>query len=168
MLGTSFNVNLDGDEVTIAVIEGRVAVQAEGAEEKAAEQLIRLNNASQGTAELDTLKEGVVLLAGEVAQISRTSEPVFETIVHNTEKYQSWRFGYIRFNNEPLGAVIDEINRYSTIRLVIEDPDIEDMNVSGVFRTSDIDNAIAGLELIFPIKVLHLESHYSIVSTNDR
>lgn len=166
VLGTSFNVNWDGNEVIVAVIEGRVAVQLEGAEESAAERLINLTDATRVSGDSGTLTDGVVLLAGEVAQISRTSEPIFETVVHTTNKYESWRFGYIRFDNEPLSTVIAEINRYSRTRLVIEDADIAGMKVSGVFRTADVDNTISGLELIIPIKVVRSGDHYSIVSAN--
>jgi len=166
VLGTSFSVNWHGREVTVAVVEGRVAVQAEGTEPTAVEYLMRLNDASSTSADSGDLKHGVVLLAGEVAQISRATEPVIETVSRNTERYQSWRFGYVRFDNEPLSTVIEEINRYSSIQLAIEDPGIADMKVSGVFRTSDIDNAISNLELIFPIKVLDRGDHYLIVSAN--
>ena len=168
VLGTSFNVNWDGRDVTVAVIEGQVAVQAEGAEETAVEHLIRLNNASGSSPGSMALQQGVVLEAGDVAQISRTAEPVIEAVSGNTDRYQSWRFGYIRFDDEPLSIVIKELNRYSSTRLSVESPDIANMKVSGVFRTSDIDNTISGLELIFPIKVLDRGDHMLIVSANDR
>ena len=168
VLGTSFNVNWDGRDVTVAVIEGQVAVQAEGAEQMAAEHLVRLNNAGGGLPGSTALQHGVVLEAGDVAQISRTAEPVIEAVSGGTDRYQSWRFGYIRFDDEPLSAVIKELNRYSSTRLSVESPDIANMKVSGVFRTSDIDNTISGLELIFPIKVLDRGDHMLIVSASDR
>ena len=168
VLGTSFNVNWDGRDVTVAVVEGQVTVQAEGTEETAVEHLIRLNNASGGSSEPKALQRGVVLEAGDVAQISRTAEPVIEAVSGNVDRYQSWRFGYIRFDDEPLGALIEELNRYSSTRLSVESPDIANLKVSGVFRTSDIDNTLSGLELIFPIKVLDRGDHMLIVSVSDR
>ncbi len=163
VLGTSFNVSWDGRDVTVAVIEGRVAVQAEGADQPAAANLLRLDDASGASLGSGGPGGGVVLLAGEVAQISRKTEPVIEAVSRNTDRYQSWRFGYIRFDNEPLSVVVKEINRYTSKPLDVQDARVADMKVSGVFRTSDIDNTILGLELIFPVKIVDRGDHFLIV-----
>ena len=168
VLGTSFNVNWDGRDVTVAVIEGQVAVQAEGTEAIAAEHLIRLNNAGSGSSATVAFEHGVLLQAGDVAQISRTVEPVIETVSGGTDRYQSWRFGYIRFDNEPFSRVIEELNRYTGTQLSIESVELANMRVSGVFRTSDIDGTISGLELAFPIKVLDRGDHILIVGDDSR
>ena len=166
VLGTSFNVSWDGRDVTVAVVEGRVAVQAEGSEQPAAANLLRLDDASGASLDSGEAGGGVVLLAGEVAQISRKTEPVIEAVSRNTDRYQSWRFGYLRFDNEPLSVVVNEINRYSSKRLDIQDTQVANMKVSGVFRTADIDNTISGLELILPVEIVDRGDHLLVVAAD--
>ena len=166
VLGTSFNVSWDGRDVTVAVIEGRVAVQAEGADQPAAANLLRLDDASGASLDSGEPGGGVVLLAGEVAQISRRTEPVIEAVSRNTDRYQSWRFGYIRFDDEPLRVVVKEINRYTSKPLDIQDARIANMKVSGLFHTAEIDNTISGLELIFPVKIVDRGDRFLIVAAD--
>ena len=45
-----------------------------------------------------------------------------------------------------------EINRYSERRLVLGDPSLAELRVSGVFRTGSVTNFAAALSASFPVR----------------
>jgi transmembrane sensor len=45
----------------------------------------------------------------------------------------AWREGRLRFEGKPLGEVIEEFARYSTTRVVLADPQVGKLSVSGDF-----------------------------------
>jgi transmembrane sensor len=46
----------------------------------------------------------------------------------------AWQRGQIALDSTPLADAVAEMNRYSTIRLVVEDPRAAAIRISGVFR----------------------------------
>lgn len=58
----------------------------------------------------------------------------------------TWRKGFLRFRDAPLGAVIDEINRYRPGRVVLLKRHMADEAVTGRFRIDALDTAIAQIQ----------------------
>ncbi len=52
-------------------------------------------------------------------------------------RQSSWLSGNITFTGQPLHEAISEMNRYSHRRLVVEDPELAERRVVGVFRAAD-------------------------------
>jgi transmembrane sensor len=46
----------------------------------------------------------------------------------------SWREGYLRFHETALADAVAEMNRYNTRKIVIEDPELAAIRISGSFR----------------------------------
>src|SRR5690606_34875559 len=65
----------------------------------------------------------------------------------------SWRSGVLVFDETPLAEAAAELNRYSTDRLVIDDPAIATFLVSGVFKTGDIRRFARTVEEILPVRL---------------
>ena len=62
----------------------------------------------------------------------------------------SWRDGRLVFDNDPLSRVVAEVNRYSARKVVLGDPSLAEMRVSG---TSWIADGFANLQAAFPVSV---------------
>lgn len=60
----------------------------------------------------------------------------------DTQLRTAWRQGRLIFDDRPLSYVVAELNRYQRRTIVIRDTAIAERRLSGVFDTSDIDNAV--------------------------
>ncbi|MES1199973.1 MAG: FecR domain-containing protein [Pseudomonadota bacterium] len=115
-LGTEFEVRLDGPAFEVVLVQGRVAV-GDARDIEAG----RLDDASE-------LEAGERLIAaGSIKQIF----PI------DAEAATSWRWGRVSFTQTPLPQAIAEMNRYRTAPLIIADPRVAAMNLSGTYRTAD-------------------------------
>jgi transmembrane sensor len=128
--GTVFDVRLERDnQVRVTLVEGRVLVRAD----------------RPGT-RVTTMQPSEVLLAtATAATVAR--EPEVEHVV-------SWRNGMLIFENDSLAEAVAEMNRYVRRPIVLEDPGIGRIRVSGAFRTGETDAFIEALELSFPVRVV--------------
>jgi len=50
---------------------------------------------------------------------------------------ETWPSGLIDFDQTPLSAVVAEANRYSSVQIVLADPDLASIKMSGTFRIND-------------------------------
>ncbi|OAN62269.1 FecR family protein [Sphingomonas sp. TDK1] len=114
-VGTSFVVRRDGDTVTVTLLHGRVAVT----------DLRRSGSSGAPT----YLKPGDRLRAPEMGAAHIDVQPV--------EAATAWRRGQAMFADTPLADAVAEMNRYGGPRLVLADPALASLQVSGVFATND-------------------------------
>src|SRR5690606_33355736 len=120
-VGTEFVVGLDEDGVEVTVEEGVVAVAGE-ASGSAQPRFIRRNE--QFVAAQTGPRKAVL----DAADVERRIE---------------WRKGLLVFNGQQLGAAAEEVNRYSNLRVVIDDPTLARAEFMGVFKLGDA-RAFAG------------------------
>jgi transmembrane sensor len=100
-----------------------------------------------------TLLEGRVMvgsatLAPGQQYVERQGRTVVRTIGAATENAIAWRTGLINFDDQPLSEAAAVMNRYSPEQIVISDPSIASLRVSGQFRareTSRFAEALAEL-----------------------
>jgi transmembrane sensor len=130
-LGTQFNVRADNDEVTVAVVEGRVRVNAPAGEDEP-------NHAPRASYE-------TVLMPGDVVSYGPTLE-VKKRRMADIRRLVSWQMGRLEFDNTPLAQAVAEINRYFEKPILIDDPKIAKMRITGVFRTGDVRAAVFAIE----------------------
>jgi transmembrane sensor len=74
---------------------------------------------------------------------------VIETHTVSGEELQhqsAWLSGRIVFDGQPLHEAIREMNRYSHRRLVVEDSDLAEKHVMGVFRPTDTQGFLSNLQ----------------------
>ncbi len=119
-VGTEFVVGIEEGGVEVTVEEGVVAVggQASGS---AAPRYLRRNEQFVAAA---TGPRKAVLDAADV------------------ERRGAWRKGLLVFDGQRLGIAAAEVNRYSDLRVVIEDPTLARAEFMGVFKLGDA-NAFA-------------------------
>lgn len=139
-VGTKFAVRRDGNDIRVAVTEGKVLIdRAEGGVSSSARP-------AGATAD-------VLLAAGSIAQTSRTEVLVRRDSKPEAEQLLSWRSGYLMFEATPLATAVAEFNRYNTRKIVIGDSSIAQLPIGGNFRCGNIDGFLWLLEAGFPIDV---------------
>ena len=133
-LGTAFDVRKDRDGAKVTLEEGTVAVYRAGA------------------AKVDGVRPpAAVLRPGQQARLTPT-EPVKVAAV-DLSREQAWRFGRMILDNAPLGEAVEDLNRYGGRRVVLADPALADMKVSGVFHTRDPDAFVEAITAAFPVRL---------------
>jgi transmembrane sensor len=117
--GTAFNIDMAGPRVLVTLIEGHVVVVNE--------EDGRLRTLSwPGRIELKAGQQ-LAAAAGMPPRILPASIP----------RVTAWTVGQLIFDNESLSSVVDRINRYSDTQIVVADPAVGEMKISGVFNTGD-------------------------------
>jgi transmembrane sensor len=109
-IGTRFDVNLGPDALTVTLLDGRLAVGPTG----------------DGAAAV-TLEPGQQL-------VRRDGRDEVHAVGADADPAAAWRTGLIRFDNQSLAEAAAVMNRYSHDQLVITDPKVAAMRVSGQFH----------------------------------
>lgn len=146
-LGTQFDVRVDGNDVAVTLLEGRVAVDA---------MQIVLEDATRaaGSAVIE-------LRPGEQLVASAQRAPVVREA--DVERVTSWRTGRLEFEDETLSSVIREINRYSVRKVAVEDPTLSELRISGSFRAGSVENFVTALTELYPIERREGDQHILLV-----
>lgn len=111
-IGTQFNVYERPGGTEVTVVEGRVALTARHAE-----------TAMQTKA--------TELSAGSRARIKDEATPVVAAA--RSDAAVAWRQRRLVFEDEALGTVVDEFNRYNVRQLVVADTALAARRISGIF-----------------------------------
>jgi transmembrane sensor len=134
--GTAFDVRLEEhDQVQVTLAEGRVSVEA-------------LKSAGAGP---DIPVSHEDLLPGDQLVVS-VARPA---IKHKADvaKATIWREGQIIFDDDTLEKAVTEVNRYSTRKIVLADPRLASLRMSGVFIAGHSESFLETVTGHFPIKV---------------
>lgn len=134
-LGTRFDVRLDAGAVKVVLVEGKVKV--EPLRPAGLERIVPVLGRQ-------TLDAGEALVAdpGEAVEVA----------VADTDQATSWRRGQVIFRDDTIGAAVAEMNRYSDTQLVIDDPRIAALKISGVFGVTREENFLAALMSFYPVE----------------
>ncbi len=133
-VGTAFDVKHAGEHVTVAVAQGIVRV-------------------SEGTAPDFRLKAGE---KSDVAAVFVKAGPPPVVKHVNPETINSWQQGQLQFNGEPLGAVVESVNRYARRQIVKVEPEVAAMSFTGTVQRERADEWIDNLPQIFSVKKVDL------------
>lgn len=124
-VGTAFNVYIQPSNVRVTVSEGAVKV---------------VPHAPSVDIPSDVLLERssvAMLRAGQrvdMADASTQAPPVSLSSLE-IERSSSWRTGTVSFDNRPLGEVVEELSRYTTLQIVIEDDELRALTIGGTFQS---------------------------------
>jgi transmembrane sensor len=121
-VGTVFNVEYIDSQVQVAMLEGRVAVLS--------------GNPETSRAQIDPKPSVVELSAGETLQVRADGTAAIAPKA-DIEAANAWRQGKVIFHDEALSEAVHRLNRYSRQQVVVDDPDLARMKVSGVFDSGD-------------------------------
>lgn len=141
-LGTKFTVRRDGDRVDVVVKEGEVRVELVGDDQVSAPVVAERN---------------MVVIA------RRNETLVAVKPAHEIDKAMLWRSGMLSFNQEPLAAVAEDINRYNARKMEVVGP-AREIRIGGSFRSDNIEGFTQLLRDGFGLKVV--ETNDKIVISN--
>lgn len=129
-VGTKFVVRHEDGETRVTLIEGKVQV---------------LGPAAARRAPLAVLNPGQRIIVTADAGASLDTPSLDAAI--------AWRRGEIVFDNTTLIDAAEELNRYSDDHLVIADPRLASLRVSGVFSTKDVPEVAKAFATLYGLKV---------------
>jgi len=161
-LGTEFVVRHTDHGIEVTLVEGKVTVspavttgvrpeQSAGPEEAS-------RPASQQVAELaqtrQSLQTDVFMLApGERLTFTGAAPAKIDRPV--LERVTAWQRGEVALDNTLLRDAVTEMNRYSREQIVIEDPALAAIRVSGIFQAGDSANFVQAVARTYHMRVLH-------------
>ena len=133
-LGTAFDLRVDGGALRVVLVEGRVRVAAvEPAAPKATAGT--RPSAPQPAAAQPTFQSTDM---GAGSQLVALGEADWRLSRANVDRETSWLRGKIVFDDEALGDVVAELNRYSERKIVIADAHLVNERLSGIYKPGDI------------------------------
>jgi len=122
-VGTAFNVYLRPTGVEVTVSEGTVNVVNAAANESPPSEAAITGSAAP-------------LTAGEQADVHGRAEVIHELNSAQLSRLLAWRKSSLYFQDEPLGDVVNELMRYTTLKIEFDDNALRQVPVGGTFQTS--------------------------------
>lgn len=123
-IGTRFDVRLRETTTTVAVLEGSVEVSGDG-------RTLALER-GQGVS---------YALNGKLGSLQAV----------DVERLSAWRDGKLHFRGQALAEVVEELQRYHQSTILISDPGLMKIRVSGVFPTNDLPLALQTIAATLPV-----------------
>jgi transmembrane sensor len=122
-VGTAFNVYLRPTGVEVTVSEGTVSV---------------VNATEKDTPPTDSAltQSAKAVTAGEQADAHGRAEVIHELNSAQLNRLLAWRKSSLYFQDQPLGDVINELMRYTTLKIEVGDEALRQVPVGGTFQTS--------------------------------
>ncbi|MBN9545606.1 MAG: FecR domain-containing protein [Alphaproteobacteria bacterium] len=144
VIGTrsTFDVRRYGDDISVLLIHGQATVKN--------------TNVDAGRQLRDG--ERLSFISG---QSPRLDKPNLLPLI-------AWHTGQAIFENSLLTDVVLEMNRYSTIKLEVDDSRIARMKVSGVYRVGDNTNFARSLARLLPVEIRVVDDRIQLVGDDAR
>lgn len=130
--GTSFDVDRGREQVDVRLYEGSVAVQ-------------RTDAGSSSGPSAWQLRPGQALRVG--------AEAVLPYAVVAGEARPAWADGLLVFEQLPLADALAQIQRYRPERIMLDDPSLAGLRVSGVFQIAQAARIFDLLPRVWPVQV---------------
>jgi transmembrane sensor len=130
-VGTQFSVRREGTDAQIVVTEGTVRIE---------------------TGEPTPLTPAPSLPAGSVAHASQAGTSIQSRPLSQAEELLSWRTGILVLHDMTLVEAAAEFNRYNARKIVIRDPLVGAMHISGSFRATNAEAFARLLERGYPLQ----------------
>lgn len=162
-VGTAFAVHLQQTTIEVLVTEGRVEVRSEISAEPANETLD--NSSGNGdtiqipppdrlprAAAIPVDSGNRVVMDLTIPTSARPLPPVVKVPASEIAERLAWRAPRVEFSGAPLTEVVALLNRCNEVQLVVDDPTLGSVALSGVFRAADTDAFVRMLEAGFGVK----------------
>jgi len=143
-VGTAFNVRQSGGRAVITVTKGKVDVYRidPGVDDSA-------------TAGGSTRQQSHLIRVAAGEQVSWDEPGAQDPVVAAVDPAVAlgWREGRLAYDNEPLGSVIADYNRYSRRQVVIDSDTVRNLRFSGTLLTGSTREWLRALPGEFPVQV---------------
>ena len=125
-VGTSFSVRKEGEGARVFLAHGTVSIREAGA-------------------------KPVILHPGQQASLAPAKSAAI--VKMDPERAMAWRYGRLMFDATPLAAAVAEVNRYGGRQIILSDPALGRVKVSGVFHTREPEAFVETIVAIFPVRL---------------
>jgi len=125
-LGTAFNIKRQADAVVVSVVEHAVAVSLDG-------------------------QAAITVGQGQQVRYDRQRLDAIRPV--DPADVQAWRRDRLVFRDTPLRAVVADLERYRSGRIVVTDERIARIPVTGIFHTRQTDAALDTIADTLPVRV---------------
>ncbi|MGS2722600.1 FecR family protein [Porticoccus sp. GXU_MW_L64] len=144
-IGTRFVVRLTSDKIRVTVTEGKVKLAAKLQENNS------LPVAVSRALDVSGEQEAVLLVQGQRAEVTKQGETHTPVLVEvdqgKLEKDLAWVKGRFIFEDESLETIIAEVNRYTNTDVVLVDPGLKNIRLSGRFQVGDTEALLEAIEI---------------------
>lgn len=141
---TTFDVRRDGNRISVVLLEGRATVLA----------------VARAKPERIPLDPGQRAIVAENLPV-QVDRPTLAPLT-------AWQYGQAIFESETLADAAAEMNRYSTIRLVVDDPVVARLRLSGVYRVGDNEAFARSVSQLLPVIIEHYSDHIDLIRDESR
>jgi transmembrane sensor len=157
-VGTQFNVDRRADRTTVSVVEGKVQVIAEPSASPALP--------APGGAAAKEQSESEFLAASERLVLTESGMGEPEPIA-NLAPVTAWTQRQLVFENQSLGEVAEEFNRYNRQHILIQSAQLRTQQVTGVFQANDSASFLAFIARVPGVRVTTTEQGHHLVSLQE-
>jgi transmembrane sensor len=144
-VGTQFDVNRKSSGTVVTVLEGRVSIAGPSPGKPVPPAV--------GAAPL-------FVSAGEQAVVTRAQ--VLKQQTANAVSTAAWTTGLLVFDSEPLSEVARAFNRQNVKQLIVEDPQLQGLKISGVFPSTQAGRIVEFLRQRFGVHVIETDTEIRI------
>lgn len=136
-VGTIFDVEYVDSQVHVAMVEGKVAVLSQD------------QSGSVGGSKPST-PSPIELSAGEALSV-RADGAAIVLPKADIEAATAWRQGKVIFRDQTLAEAVHRLNRYSRQQVIVDDPALAQLKVSGVFDSGDAQAFAEAMQAYLPV-----------------
>lgn len=160
-VGTAFTVYLKSDDVEVVVTEGEIEIlpsRISLAQHQSGSATVADKTAPAATGAPESKAQpNTRVKAGGIATYDlHTAEHILLKALADDSNKLAWRNGMLVFRDEPLVEVIEEVNRYTELKIIIPESSVRDIKVGGFFKVSDIESVFDALEKGFDIRAEYI------------
>lgn len=148
--GTEFSVELVASQMHVILYEGSVEVlnRREGRIEPLSPPVDRSSRSAPAPAAAARLTPGRELVA-------RLDRPEVRLREIDVARARTWESGQLVFNDEPLAAAIERLNRYGKESVRLGDERLGAIRISGTYSAGDTAAFIEGITGVFAVRAEH-------------
>jgi transmembrane sensor len=133
----TFNMRRNGSAVCVTCVSGTVVVE----------------------------QRGRPVTLSQRQQVSYTDDGLGPALEVDPAGVTAWQQGILAFHDEPLGRVVDEINRYWPGRIIVANANLGKRLVTARFKLDHLDDAITQIQLVFHANVTRLPGGVVVLSS---
>jgi transmembrane sensor len=147
-LGTAFEVRFEGGRARVILEEGKVAIFRGGA----GKPVQAKSSDPMGAKAADVVLEpGQEIRIASATLTQPTSEP--KVVPVDLSRTNAWRDGEMVFDDVPLPTAVAEVNRYGGKTIVLGDPSLVSLRISGTFHTNRPEAFVEGVTAALPVRL---------------
>jgi transmembrane sensor len=150
-LGTAFVVRYEADRTAVTLVEGKVAVATRAAREQAPKPQQRSQPQMLSPGQRLTFRNGGT---------PKLDEPRIDAVT-------AWRRGEVMLDETVLADAVAEMNRYDERMLVIDDPGVAALKISGIYHAGDSSGFAHTIAELYDLQVIQQQGRIHLRTAAD-